>query len=350
VTLITALDPTTSGCDDTVIGQLTTALFTGPALLVAHEIGLFAALEHESRSSREVAAALSLRQRAADALLLTGVAAGLVERRAEHYSLTNVGRTYLVRSAPTSWCGYLDYLAANPQLVSYTDVRTALLNDAPRLPDRQELFEIHRQDSERAERFTRWMHSVAVGPARAWPGAVDLSRARHLLDVAGGSGAHAIAAARRWPQLQVTLLDLPNVCCLAEEYISEAALSERVVCQPADMWRDNYPECDVHFYSQIFHDWSRDECRELARKSWASLPPGGLVIVHEVLYDDDKRGPLRAASVNVLMSLLYARGQQYSGAELGDFLSQAGFVDVDWQRTWGYWGIVVGRKPSRVTP
>ena len=346
MSLTTPLDPATSVCDDIVIGQLTTALLTAPALLVAHEIGLFAALEQEMRSSHEVAASLSLRERAADALLLTSVAAGLLERRGEKYALSDVGRAYLVRSAPTSWCGYLDYLAANPQLISYTDVRTALLNDAPRLPEGQELFEINRQDSERAERFTRWMHSVAVGPSRAWPGAVDLSQAQRLLDVAGGSGAHAIGAAQRWPQLAVTMLDLPNVCRLAEEYISQAELSERVVCQAADMWRDPYPESDAHFYSQIFHDWSRAECRELARKSWASLPPGGLVIVHEVLYDDDKRGPLRAASVNVLMSLLYARGQQYSGAELGEFLSQAGFIDVRWQRTWGYWGIAVGRKPN----
>ena len=289
---------------------------------------------------------LGLRLRAAEALLLTAVAARLLDRDEETYALSAVGRAYLVRSAPTSWCGYLDYIAAHPQLISYVDVRAALLNDAPRLHNGRELFELHRDDSQQAENFTRWMHSVAVSPSHAWPAAVDLSQAQRLLDIAGGSGAHAIGVAKRWPHLAVTLLDLPNVCALADEYIRQAELSERVVTRASDMWHDAYPDADVHFYSQIFHDWSPGECRELASKSWAALPPGGQIIVHEVLYDDDKCGPLRAASVNVLMSLLYARGQQYSGAELAEFLIQAGFSGVRWQRTSGYWGVVVGRKPD----
>src|SRR6185312_15662568 len=137
------------------------------------------------------------------------------------------------------------------------------------------------------------------------------------------------------------VLDLPNVCRVADEYLRAAGLDGRARTQAFDMWRDPYPDADAHLYSQVFHDWSLDECRGLAAKSLAALPRGGRVIVHELLYDDDKRGPLRAASVNLLMGMLYARGRQYSGAELGALLGDVGFVDVRWQRTHGFWGIVV---------
>ena len=48
----------------------------------------------------------------------------------------------------------------------------------------------------------------------------------------------------------------------------------------------------------------------------ASLPRGGRIVIHELLVDDDKCGPLRVAAVNLLMSRLYTRGRQYSGARM----------------------------------
>ena len=332
--------------DDSVIGQITTALLIAPAVLVAHEVGLFAALDAEPLTIDEVCAQFSLRPRAADALLLTALAAGLVVRQGDdRYLLSEVGADYLLRDSPTNWCAYLDYLLSDTRLFSYEGVREALLTDRPQARVDQELFEVHRQNDERAIKFTRWMHSVAVGPAGAWPREVDLTGARRLLDIGGGSGAHAIGVAQRWTALNVMLLDLPNVCTVADEYIGRAGLSARVSTRPTDMWDESYPAADVHFYSQVFHDWSPDECRELARKSFASLPSGGRIVIHELLVDDDKCGPPRAAAVNLLMSMLYARGRQYSGAEIGDILQDAGFTGMRWQHTFGHWGIVVADRP-----
>ena len=49
-------------------------------------------------------------------------------------------------------------------------------------------------------------------------------------------------------------------------------------------------------------------------------------IVIELLVDDDKCGPLRVAAVNLLMSRLYTRGRQYSGARIGEILQDAGLA------------------------
>ena len=166
-----------------------------------------------------------------------------------------------------------------------------------------------------------------------------------MLDVGGGSGAHAIGALLRWPHLEGIVLDLPAVCVAAEDYIAEHGLSDRIRTCASDMWGDPFPAADLHFYSDVFHNWTPDECAALARKSFAHLPPEGCIILHEMLYDDDKRGPFTVAASSLAM-VAWCSGQQYSGSELSTILRDAGFRDVRVTRTFGYWGIVVGRKPN----
>src|SRR5262249_10150098 len=154
-------------------------------------------------------------------------------------------------SSPTSWCGYFDFLSSNAKLFSYDSTKRALLEDNAQVPGGL-LFETNRKDDAAALAFTRWMHSVSMAPAMAWPTRIDLSMHRHLLDVAGGSGAHAIGAVTHWPTMRATVFDFPNVCALALEYASAAGLSERIGVHSGDMWNQPFPEADVHLYSQIF--------------------------------------------------------------------------------------------------
>ena len=89
-----------------------------------------------------------------------------------------------------------------------------------------------------------------------------------------------------------------------------------------------------------------ERCEFLTRKSFDSLAPGGLLIIHEMLYNDRKTGPFATAAINMNMLLQYAAGRQYSGQELSAMLTEAGFDDIRATPTFGYWSIVVGRKPG----
>ena len=113
-----------------------------------------------------------------------------------------------------------------------------------------------------------------------------------MLDVGGGSGAHSIGALLRWPNLQGIVLDRPPVCEVAREYAIQQGLGDRLVTQVADMWHDPYPAADLHFYGMIFHDWPAEQCRFLARKSFEHLPAGGQILVHEMLFNDERTGEL----------------------------------------------------------
>ena len=168
---------------------------------------------------------------------------------------------------------------------------------------------------------------------------------RLMLDVGGGSGAHCIGAARSWRHLQAIVFDIAPVCEIAQQYIEQYGLVDRIYTQAGDLWQDPFPAADLHFYSMIFHDWPMERCRSLAEKSFASLPPGGRIVVHEMLYADDKSGPFTVAAYNVLM-LFATEGEQYSGQELSGLLTDVGFEAVEVRPTFGYWSIVTGRKPG----
>jgi O-methyltransferase domain len=127
--------------------------------------------------------------------------------------------------------------------------------------------------------------------------------------------------------------------------VAAAGFTGRISTRPGDMWNDPFPPADVHFYSNIFHDWPAEKCLFLSRKSFDSLTRGGRIILHEVLYNDQKTGPFAAASYSMIM-LGWATGKQYSGRELSQMLENAGFRDIEIKPTFGFMSIVTGRKAT----
>ena len=171
------------------------------------------------------------------------------------------------------------------------------------------------KQAEMARSFTRAMHGYSMAPALAWPETLDLSQHKRMLDIGGGSGAHSIGAVLKWPDLQAINFDIAPVCEVAQKFVSLYGLQSRIQMHVGDMWYDAFPPADLHVYGNIFHDWPPDKGYFLSQKSFESLPPGGRIIIHEMLYDDDKRGPFTVAAFSVLM-LFATEGQQYSGSEL----------------------------------
>jgi SAM-dependent methyltransferase len=100
---------------------------------------------------------------------------------------------------------------------------------------------------------------------------------RRLLDLGGGSGVVAIALARRWPDLSVTVLDIANVCDTGREIVASEPrhIAERIEFHPADFLDDELPrefdavlECDVSVYTE-----------QLFRRVGRALAPGGRFLV-----------------------------------------------------------------------
>jgi hypothetical protein len=331
--------------NDHMIWDLIFPFWGTPAVLVAHDLGLFSLLGKEPHTLGEICKELKLAPRAAEALLQMNVAYGLIEARDDTYRLAPVAEEYLVESSPVALCGYLDYLVANSELWSVKTLKNAVLTNSPQVAGGRDLFTTREIQEAFAKVFTRAMHAHSMGAALTWPDTVDLSEHRAILDVGGGSGAHMVGVLLRYPNLKGILLDTPSVITEAEQYIGRFGLGDRIRVLAADMWTDPFPHADVHLYCDIFHDWPKDKGQFLARKSFESLPSGGKIILREVLFDDARTGPVAAAAYSVNM-LLITQGGQFSKREIRVLLTETGFHEVQMGPPGaGYRNLIQAQKP-----
>jgi O-methyltransferase/methyltransferase family protein len=328
--------------DDRLLWDVIMGIYGYQAVLLAHDLKLFSLLAKGHLSLAEICDRLHLAPRPAEALLSVCASLGLLTVADGRYSLTPVSEDYLVEGGPAYFGTFFDVSIANGVL-TFDRLKKAALTNVPQAYGGEDIYASHEGQAERARTFTRMMHSHSRGAAFAWPDRIDLSGHKVMLDVGGGSGVHSIGAALRWPALKPTILDLAAVCPVAGEYVSSYGLSNRITTRAFNMWSDPFPPADLHFYSDIYHDFTPERCRFLTEKSFTSLAAGGRIIVHEMLLNKGKTGPFTVAGYNVSM-FMWTEGQQFSGKELSLMLQEAGFIDVNVIPTFGYWHIVTGRK------
>ncbi|MBE7219123.1 MAG: methyltransferase domain-containing protein [Caulobacteraceae bacterium] len=163
--------------------------------------------------------------------------------------------------------------------------------------------------------------------------AVDLRRARRLLDIGGGEGAFLCAAAARHSHLHVILLDLPEVAARARIRFADAGLGGRADAVGADL-RDEIapPAADAVSLVRVLHDHDDAEALAILRVARAALPPGGLLVVAEPM--SGVRGAERVADAYFGFYLLaMGSGRARTLAEHRDLMLAAGFDRVRRLRT-----------------
>jgi hypothetical protein len=330
--------------DQNAILKILYANFGCFALLTAHKLQIFKLFETEALTPTEAASRLSVPNRPMEILLTTLAAHRLLSSSEGRFTLEALARDYLLESSPTYLGGMLDFAVATHSMCTVENLEHCVRSDRSLAYGRGEIFQEHAEQVTRARVFTEAMHSQSIAPAMAWPKKLDLSNHKMMLDIAGGSGAHAIGALQTWPHLKATVYEMTPVSGFASEYATKYNLTDRLGSVTGDMWKDPFAHADLHFYSQVFHDWTPEQCRFLTEKSFAALASGGRLIVHELLLDSDKAGPL-VPSLMAMVMLLWTEGRQYSGAELQEMLEAVGFVDIRTEQTLGSWGIVTGVKP-----
>lgn len=332
--------------DDRIIWDTWTSVYHMPTVTVADEVGTFAGLSARPLDTASLAAQLQVDARALQIHLGVLAALGFVERREGLWQATAAARTWLHPQAPGYYGPLLhrhrDRLGLHEQLLG--TLRTGRKADSHQSAVQE--WERGQMPPGLAQAITAYMdaHSraaaLAVAQQPLWQGVGS------MLDVGGGSAIFSLEVARHHPGLRATVYEIPAICVEADGYIRAAGLGGRVSTHAGNMFTEDWPTgFAVQFLSNIFHDWSDATCALLARKSFESLPPGGRIVLHEMLMDDDGCGPLATACFSLLM-LLGTRGRQYTLGELRVLLEQAGFVDVAAQSTGGgYYSLVSARKP-----
>lgn len=320
--------PTT---DPTAIYRSRESLTAIDALTAAIvHLDLFTALADDPADLPAICRRFSIHPRPTDTLCTLLVANGFLRRDGDHVlHVTDTAREFLVSGSPFDARPYYASIADKPGV---SDFLTVLRTDRPaNWPGEEGEADWHAamRTEAFAESFTAAMdcRGRVLGPGLA--AALAGSPPRRLLDVGGGSGVYAIAVAQALPQVRATVLEASPVDAIAKRTISAAGLGGRIDVVTADMFTDAWPaDHDTHLFSNVLHDWNEADCRRLLATSVATLPDGGRLLVHDMLLDDDKSGPLWAAEYSVLLTTV-TQGRLYSTAEIGGWLTDLGMRIVD---------------------
>ncbi len=157
---------------------------------------------------------------------------------------------------------------------------------------------------------------------------IRLGGSCHLMDVGGGSGAFLTAVAERYPDLRLTLFDLPDVMPSAHERLEKSGVVERVNLCPGSFRDDALPEgADVISLIRVLYDHDDATVTALLARVYEALPAGGRLIVAEPMAGGAR--PERAGDVYfAFYTMAMGTGRTRSPARIATMCQDAGFDKV----------------------
>jgi len=320
----------------------------GPEMLGAAVIGLdlFTWLAKAPSDAIAICSALGLAERPADVMLTLFCAMGLLENRAGVFDVTEKAREFLVRDSPWFLGPFYSSFAERPVAQNLLEVlRTGKPSVWASYKKRKPWAQAMEDDSF-AKEFTAIMDArgLYLGPAMA--GQLDLSAHHQVLDIGGGSGIYACCLVAAHPHLRAAVVEKPPVDCVSRQCISRRGYSERVNVVTGDMFGGPLPAgFDAHLWSNALHDWDAPTVKALLAKSFAALPPGGMVVIHDAHINRQKNGPLAVAAYSVFL-MASTEGKCYSIGELETILIEIGFENFHSHQTAVDHSVITARKPN----
>ena len=293
-------------------------------------LDVFTPLAEAPAAAEDLAPRLGCEPRALGMLLRALCAMGLLVRTGRTYAPTGQARAFLARSSPRHVCHIIRHHHHLVESFARLDesVRTGRAN-RPGVGD----------GPSAREDFLLGMFNLAMGIAPGLAARLDalltaaglpgLAGRGRLLDLGGGPGTYAIHFCLAQPGLSATIFDLPGTQPIAEATVARFGLAGKVAFHPGDYATDELPGgFDLAWLSQILHAEAPDAAARLVRRAADALAPGGVLLVHEFLLNDDDDGPEFPALFSLNMLLGTAGGQSYAEGEVRSMLEAAGLTGV----------------------
>jgi predicted O-methyltransferase YrrM len=303
-------------------GQLlstSSAFWRSSTIHAAVKLEIFSVIGKGQLTIEEVSEKVGGKARGIVMLLNALTAMGLLEHEKNHYKNTEFSRSALVKGEP----GYIGYIIMHHfHLVDgWAKLHEAVLHAEPVET------KSHGDELER-ESFQLGMFNLAMAIAPSVAAAINLEGRRHLLDLGGGPGTHAIHFCLANPKLKATIYDRQTTEPFARKTTEKFGVADRIDFVAGDFNTDSLGgPYDVAWLSQILHSNSQEQCMVLIEKTVQALEPDGLILVHDFLLNDTMDGPVFPALFSMNM-LLNNYGRSYSEKEVSDMLSEAGVSKI----------------------
>jgi SAM-dependent methyltransferase len=309
------------------ISKLAYGFMASKALFSALNLELFGHVSKGARTVETLSAATGVPVHRLETLIAALVSCGVLTRKGSAVGNAPATDTYLVPGATAYFGDYYRFQIGGQIYGIMEHLDAGLKGNEPALAHRQMSGWL--SDPQRADDFSRAQHAGSLGPAIMMSKRLDLSDARNLLDVAGGTGAYSIVFCQRNVALQATILDFPTVIDVARRYVDKAGLSDRISLLAGDARETEWPDKqDVVLMSYLLSAVDGRAIALLLQRAFAALRPGGRVVIHDFMLDEDRSGPSSSA-LFFLHYLAYTPDAiSFTPGELTPIITAAGFDSI----------------------
>jgi predicted O-methyltransferase YrrM len=301
------------------IERLAMAVYPSFAMLAGMELDVFTTLKDGPLTGLQIAATLGVDPIRLYPLLYALVVADLLTVDGERFHNTSEAGHFLVRGRP-------DYIGMRHQayrrrwqtvLGSAESIRTGV-SETPRV--------YAEMSAEQRDGYYLGLHTEALAAGRALAARQEFARYRRVVDVGGGSGGVAIALAQAWPDLSLTILDLPATTPIAQRNVEKAGLGDRITVLGADILRDSLGEpYDAAVLRGVVVVLPSEDARRLLSRVNDALAPGGAIYVVGWILDDSRVTPPELATYNLQFATALDHGGVYTEGEIRRWLTEARF-------------------------
>ncbi len=307
-------------------------------------LDLFSWLEAKPSDFETICGNFKIASRPADVMLTLFKSYGFIEEKKHIFYNTGISMDYLCRSSFWNLGPYVESLKDRPISLDMIKVlKTGKPAGWGAKKDGKD-WSSAMNDEKFAGEFTAGMNSRGAYLAAGLAQKLDLSGYSRILDIGGASGIYSIILADKNPGLSGSIFEKKPVDIAARYTIEKFGLSGRINIVSGDMFEDEFPkDYDVHFISHVLHDWDNEAVKKLLRKSYNSLKPGGIIVIHDAHINKKKTGPVSVAEYSALL-MFSTEGKCYSVSELFAFLKETGFKDLKYLPAALNRSVITGKK------
>lgn len=319
------MNPPQNAANPGLITQLAIAYRSSAIFFAASELEVFSALAGGPLTADELATKSGAQPEPLRLILESCVDVGLLTRDGARFVNTPTAETFLVRGRPAYLGGALTY--ARDLYPAWGGLTSLVKSGRPPMPPETILGE----DKAKTRAFVMAMHERAKGIGSILSQIIDLTGRKKLIDVGGGPGTYSVMLCQRTPGLTATVLDRPGVLEVTRELVDAAGFADRVTLLPGDYLKTPFGDgFDVALLSGMMHRETPDGVMLLLNKAFASLEPGGQVIVSDVFFEDDhKNSPPFTTSFALNMMVTSHEGSAHAKTEMQRWLAAAGFTGIE---------------------
>ncbi len=324
--------------------QMLIAPIKSKLLLTGIELKVFNQLS-EPKSADAVAEAISSHPENTR-LFLDGLAASdLLEKNDGLYQNTAVTQTFLAEGSPTFM---------GEMFTSQAQMWDPALNDLPKLVNEGPPPPSPEMDMGSEEMWAQFTVSLAnyerAGVAQQAVEFVselpEFSSFRKMLDLGGGPGVTGIAIAASHPHMKGVIFDRPGIIKVAETFIKEYEMENRMDVLAGDYNCDSIGEGYDLIWTSNTLNFARHDLDSLMKKIYDALNPGGVFISFcEGLTNE--RTKTDFVVLSMMSFALMGQDMCFDQGEIADSLLRVGFKSVR-SRTlnapWGTADLDIGRK------